>query len=352
MNSTNTTNGTGTDRRGETQIAADPALPTLVITREFDAPPERVFRAYTDPDLVIQWLGPRQLTMRIDRYDARSGGSYRYVHRADDGTEYGFYGVFHEVRPNERIVQTCTFEDVPDGVSLETAAFEDLGGRTRLVATSLMESVEARDAMLASGAEGGVREGHERLDELLRGTQAADEHRRISRVFTDRVHGVPPGAWDNTAPCEGWVARDVVRHLVEWFPDLLRNGAGIELPKGPSVDDDPVAAWTVHNDAVQALLDDPATAEKMLSNPHIGEVPLDQAVDRFYTADVFMHIWDLARATGQDEKLDPGKCAQLLEGMMPLDEVLRGSGQYGPRVEVPESADVQTRLLGFIGRTP
>ncbi|WP_077059268.1 TIGR03086 family metal-binding protein [Streptomyces sp. MP131-18] len=352
MNSTNTTNGTDTDRRGETQIAADPALPTLVITREFDAPPERVFRAYTDPDLVIQWLGPRRLTMRIDRYDARSGGSYRYVHRADDGTEYGFYGVFHEVRPNERIVQTCTFEDVPDGVSLETAAFEDLGGRTRLVATSLMESVEARDAMLASGAEGGVREGHERLDELLRGTRAADEHRRIARVFTDRVHGVPPGAWDNTAPCEGWVARDVVRHLVEWFPDLLRNGAGIELPKGPSVDDDPVAAWTVHNDAVQALLDDPATAQKMLSNPHIGEVPLDQAVDRFYTADVFMHIWDLARATGQDERLDPGKCAQLLEGMLPLDEVLRGSGQYGPRVEVPESADVQTRLLAFIGRTP
>ncbi|WP_330302029.1 MULTISPECIES: TIGR03086 family metal-binding protein [unclassified Streptomyces] len=183
-------------------------------------------------------------------------------------------------------------------------------------------------------------------------TRAADEHRAVAGVFTDRVRQVRPGAWDNPAPCEGWVARDVVRHLVEWFPDFLKAGAGVELPKGPSVDDDPVAAWTVHSDGVQALLDDPATAQRMLSNPHVGEVALDQAVDRFYTADVFMHTWDLARATGQEERLDPGRCAQLLDGMLPLDDVLRNSGQYGPRVEVPENADVQTRLLAFIGRKP
>ncbi|MFD4142802.1 TIGR03086 family metal-binding protein [Streptomyces sp. NPDC058572] len=181
---------------------------------------------------------------------------------------------------------------------------------------------------------------------------AADEHRTAARVFTDRVRGTDPETWDNPAPCEGWAARDVVRHLVEWFPAFLKAGAGVELPKGPSVDDDPVAAWATHRDGVQALLDDPATAHKMLSNPHIGEIPLDQAVDRFYTADVFMHTWDLARATGQDEHLDPAKCAQLLDGMLPLDDVLRASGQYGPRVEVPESADVQTRLLAFIGRKP
>ena len=181
---------------------------------------------------------------------------------------------------------------------------------------------------------------------------AADEHRAVAHVFTNRVRGTDPAAWDNPAPCEGWAARDVVRHLVEWFPAFLKAGAGVELPKGPSVDDDPVAAWTMHRDGVQALLDDPATAHKLLSNPHIGEIPLDQAVDRFYTADVFMHTWDLARATGQDEHLDPAKCAQLLDGMLPLDDVLRASGQYGPRVEVAESADVQTRLLAFIGRKP
>ena len=180
----------------------------------------------------------------------------------------------------------------------------------------------------------------------------ADEHRTIAGVFTERVNGVPPDAWDNPAPVEGWVARDVVRHLVEWFPAFLKAGTGIDLPKGPSVDDDPVQAWAVHNDAVQALLDDPATADAVLSNRHVGDVPLDRAIHDFYSGDVFMHTWDLARATGQDERLDPDRCEELLRGMEPVEELMRQSGQYGPRVEVPEDADVQTRMLGFIGRTP
>jgi uncharacterized protein YndB with AHSA1/START domain len=158
----------------ETQIVADPALPTILIVREFDAPPQRVFRAYTDPDLVVQWLGPRRLIMRIVEWDARSGGSYRYVHCEDDGTEYGFRGVFHEVRRNERIVQTFAFDGFPDGVSLETATFEDLGHRTRVTTKSLMDSIEARDSMIRSGMQRGVREGHQRLDELL----GADAGRR------------------------------------------------------------------------------------------------------------------------------------------------------------------------------
>lgn len=180
----------------------------------------------------------------------------------------------------------------------------------------------------------------------------AAQHRLIAGRFTELVYGVAPAAWDHPAPCEGWLARDVVRHLVEWLPGFLRAGARLELPAGPSVDDDPIAAWTVHRDGVQALLDDPATREREFNNPHTGSLPLDQAVDRFYTADVFLHTWDLARATGQDERLDPGRCAAMLEGMLPLDEVLRTSGQFGPRVEVPGDADVQTRLLAFIGRTP
>jgi uncharacterized protein (TIGR03086 family) len=181
---------------------------------------------------------------------------------------------------------------------------------------------------------------------------AADEHRAIAGVFTDRVRGVRAGAWDEPAPVEGWVARDVVRHLVEWLPAFLKDGAGVDLPKGPAVDDDPVGAWTVHTEGVQALLDDPATPGVLLSNRHVGDVPLDQAIDQFYTGDVFLHTWDLARATGQDERLDAARCAEMLEGMLPMDDVLRASGQYGPRVDVPEDADVQTRLIAFIGRTP
>lgn len=180
--------------------------------------------------------------------------------------------------------------------------------------------------------------------------EAAQEHRRIAAIFTERVRGVSD--WGAPAPVEGWDARDVVRHLVEWFPPFLEQGAGVKLARGPSVDEDPVAAWQTHSDAVQALLDDPTTPDRVLSDRHIGDIPLDEAVDRFYTADVFMHTWDLARATGQDETLDPEKCEALLAGMEPFEEGMRASGQYGSRVEVPADADVQTRMLAFIGRDP
>ena len=151
----------------ETQIAADPDVPLIRITREFDAPPAKVFRAHTDPDLVVQWLGPRGMEMRVDHYDCRTGGSYRYVH-SDANGEYAFHGSFHEVRPDERIVQTFTFEGMPDGVALEKLVLTDLGdGRTRLTVTSLCDSFADRDAMLASGMEVGVVQGYERLDEVL-----------------------------------------------------------------------------------------------------------------------------------------------------------------------------------------
>jgi uncharacterized protein YndB with AHSA1/START domain len=157
---------TTTDGR-ETQIVADPDVPLVRIVREFDAPPDKVFRAHVEPDLVVQWLGPRGLEMRIDHWDCRTGGSYRYLH-VQDGEEYGFHGCFHEVRPSDRIVQTFTFEGAPDGVALEKLVLEEIeGGRTRLTSTSLVDSFEDRDAFLASGMEVGVREGYERLDELL-----------------------------------------------------------------------------------------------------------------------------------------------------------------------------------------
>jgi uncharacterized protein YndB with AHSA1/START domain len=151
----------------ETQIIADPDVPAVRIIREFDAPPEKVYRAHVDPELVAQWMGPRSTRMRIDQWDARTGGSWRYV-ATDENGEYGFYGSFHELRPNELIVQTFTFEGMPDGVALEKLVLEDLGnGRTRLTATSLVDSFEGRDGFLASGMDVGVNEGYEKLDALL-----------------------------------------------------------------------------------------------------------------------------------------------------------------------------------------
>jgi uncharacterized protein (TIGR03086 family) len=183
-------------------------------------------------------------------------------------------------------------------------------------------------------------------------SQASKQHRRVAGHFTDLVRATAAEAWDNPSPVAEWRARDVVGHLVEWLPAFLAAGADLRLPDGPSVEDDPVGAWQVHADAVQALLDAPGTHARTLTNPHIGVLPVDDAVDRFYTGDVFLHTWDLARATGQDPALDPETCAQMLAGMEPLDEVLRQSGQYGPRVPVPDDADVQTRLIAFIGRDP
>lgn len=180
----------------------------------------------------------------------------------------------------------------------------------------------------------------------------ADDHRRVAAEFTATVDAVASAAWDRPAPPEGWVARDVVRHLVEWLPAFLDGAAGITLPSGPSVDDDPVGAWRMHCDAVQALLDDPAVAEREHDLPHLGVMSLGRAIDMIYTPDVFMHRWDLARATGQDETLDPQRCADLLAGMAQMEEAMRQSGQFGPRVAVPDDAEVQTRLLAFIGRTP
>ena len=151
----------------ETEIIVDTEVPMVRIIREFDAPREKVFRAHTDPELIVQWLGPRRHTMDVERWDCQTGGSYRYVHESD-GNQYWFHGSFHEVRPSERIVQTFTYEGVPDSVALEQMEFEDLGdGRTRLTGTSLVDSFEARDAFVASGMEDGAREGYERLDALL-----------------------------------------------------------------------------------------------------------------------------------------------------------------------------------------
>ena len=154
----------------ETRIEADPALPTIRIIREFDAPPERVFRGWVDPELVVQWLGPRSISTRLESWDARTGGSYRYTAWREGEQIASFYGSFHEVRPNERLVQTFTFEGEPDGVSLETLTFEGLGqGRTRVTGLSVVESLQIRDMILASGMDVGVVEGYERLDALLAG---------------------------------------------------------------------------------------------------------------------------------------------------------------------------------------
>jgi uncharacterized protein YndB with AHSA1/START domain len=150
----------------ETEVNADPDVPLIRTTREFDASPAKVFRAHTDPELLVQWFGPRSTETLFDHYDCRTGGTYRYRH-ISGRDEFIARGCFHEVRPSDLIVQTCGLEDGSGAVGLERFVFEDLGGRTRLTTTLLVDSFQARDAIISSGMEYGVREGYERLDDLL-----------------------------------------------------------------------------------------------------------------------------------------------------------------------------------------
>ncbi|WP_410673115.1 SRPBCC family protein [Amycolatopsis sp. cmx-4-68] len=148
-----------------TTITAPPGTQVIEVTREFAASPEKVFRAHTDPELVVRWLGPHGMEMEVLEFDARSGGSYHYVHRDERG-EYRFHGVFHTVSP-DRIIQTFEFEGLPGEVTLDSMTFTDLGGRTRLVTRSVFPSAEARDTALESGMSGGITQSYERLDGVL-----------------------------------------------------------------------------------------------------------------------------------------------------------------------------------------
>lgn len=152
----------------DTVVTVGEDIPNVTVVREFDAAPDRVFRAFVDPDLFTKWVGPHEVSTNIDHWNAVTGGAYRWVNLQGGEEIASFYGSFHEVRENERIVQTQTFEMIPDGVLLETITFAPLeGGRTSVTSTSLLESFEMRDGLVASGMESGVRAGYEKLDALL-----------------------------------------------------------------------------------------------------------------------------------------------------------------------------------------
>jgi uncharacterized protein YndB with AHSA1/START domain len=156
----------------ELHIEAPEGLPQVTMTRQVDAPRELVFRAFTEPDLLVQWLGPRDYVMEIDRYEVRDGGRWRYVHRDQDGNEFGFHGVFHGDPTPDQMVQTFEFEGAPGHVQLDTARLEERDGRTTIHTNSVFQSVEARDAMVGAGMAEGVAQGFERLDDVLAGLAA------------------------------------------------------------------------------------------------------------------------------------------------------------------------------------
>lgn len=151
----------------KTHIIAEPGVPQVVIMREFEAPRDLLFRAFTDPELLVQWLGPRRMTMVVDRLENCDGGTWRCVHWDAEGNEYGFHGVFHGTPSPEGIVRTFEFEGFPGHVSLETLTFEERGSATLARTNAVFQSVEDRDGMLESGMEDGLNDSYERLEELI-----------------------------------------------------------------------------------------------------------------------------------------------------------------------------------------
>jgi uncharacterized protein (TIGR03086 family) len=182
-------------------------------------------------------------------------------------------------------------------------------------------------------------------------TETADRYRKVAAGFTDRVAGVQSDDWDNSTPCEKWVARDIVRHVVQLAGSFLSQTAAAN-PSGPSVEEDPLGAWTAARDAIQAALEDPEIAAQTTETP-LGPSTFEQTVGMFGVGDTLIHTWDLARATGQDETLDPTEVTRMFAGMQQFDDsMMRRSGAFGPAVDVPADADEQTRLIAFTGRRP
>jgi uncharacterized protein (TIGR03086 family) len=179
-------------------------------------------------------------------------------------------------------------------------------------------------------------------------TETAQRYRSVAAAFTERVEQVPAGAWDNPTPCADWVARDIVRHIVG-TTDFFLGEPGSSV--GPSVDDDPVGAWKATRETIEGALADPAVAGREVEGP-MGKKTVEEMIGIFGVGDVLVHTWDLARATGQDESLDPAEVSRLFQFMQPMDEMMRQGNAFGPKVDVPADSDEQTKLIAFTGRTP
>lgn len=178
----------------------------------------------------------------------------------------------------------------------------------------------------------------------------AERFERVAAGFTAVVDAVPDGAWQNPAPCEGWVARDVVDHITSWMPGFLLASWGLDQPVQPA---DAAGAWAAVRDAIAGGLADPVVAGRVVDSP-AGTKSFEEAIDMFCIPDVLIHTWDLARAAGLDERLDADEVHRQVTGVESIDpamdEAMRSSGHYGPRVAVAADADKQTRLLAFMGR--
>lgn len=335
--------------------SATVTLPTdtdILIARNFEAPRSLVWDALTTPRHLLRWWGPPTCPLVSCEVDFRPRGAWRYVCRDAGGAELVWSGVYLAIAAPERIESTEVYEGFPDAESVNTMTLTESDGVTTLQTLVRHKMKANRDGHVQSGMEGGMQQTFDRLDDLLSNADStAERFRRVAGRFSDRVDAVPSAAWSNRAPCAGWTALDIVRHLVDWVPAVIGR-SGITFEPEPSVDVDPAGAWRTLAGTLQSSLDDPQISARMFDAGPPGEMSLESAIGMLVTGDVLIHTWDLSVAIGLDPQLDPTIVSEMLVGMQPIDDMLRSSGHYGPKVTVPDDADDQTKLIAFVGRDP
>jgi uncharacterized protein (TIGR03086 family) len=346
--------------RPSSAIVTLPSDTDILITRSFEAPRSLVWTTLTTPRHLLRWWGPDWCPLVSCNIDFRVGGSWRYLSRMADGTELGWHGTYLDIVAGERVESTEVFEGFPDAESRNTMTLTEADGVTTLQTLVRHSSKEHRDGHVQSGMEGGMQITFNRLDDLLGGLQrpllegadtAAERFRRVAGRFTEVAAAVTPEQWDRPAPCAGWVARDVVDHLVTWVPHVIGQ-AGIDFSGGPSAAEDPLGAWTHLAATLQAALDDPTVAAVTFDVGPPGTMSVEQAVSMIVFGDIFIHAWDLSAAAGAPITLDAGLVHDMFTGMQQMEAMLRASGHYGPAFEVPDTADEHDRFLAFLGRDP
>ena len=333
------------------------------ITRSFAAPRELVFDAHTRPELLRRWLGPASWTLTECDIDLRTGGSFRYLMHGPEGEEMVVRGEYRDVQRPSRLVHTESFsDDWNGGETLNTTTFDEVRAVTTVTVVVEYASAESRAAALATRMEEGTAEGYTRLDGLLDETgdpvaAIVARYRRRADRFGALVEAVAAADWDAPSPCSEWRARDVVGHIVDMHGVMLAR-VDRALTPAPSTEHDPASAYRAARADVESVLADRALATAECDTP-MGRMTVAQHIDGVVSTDLVLHGWDLARATGLDDAIDPEEVERLWPDIERLPDEMRipeffgpGVFVFGPEVAVAPDAPLQQRLLGKLGRDP
>jgi uncharacterized protein (TIGR03086 family) len=344
----------------------------VVVTRVFEATPAEVWQAWSEPGYVRRWWGPAGFTSPLAEMDFRVGGTSLVCMRSPEiGDMYNTWR-YERIEPMHLIEFVLNFAD-QDRTTLDPAALgiqdvprdvrhritvKPMGAHQTELTVTEYGYLSAQAAELSQA---GLEQCLDKMAALFPRSAIAGRYRRHADSFERKIAAVPPEQWSNPSPCREWDARDVVDHIVSMHAVVLRP-AGREPGRAPSVREDPLAAFQAARADVAAVLDDPELAGTECETP-AGQMTIGRQIDEVVSEDLVLHGWDLARATGQDDTMDPDDVARLwsITTAIPADlmEKYRTPGAwgpgvevYGPEVTVPESAPLQDRLLGLIGRDP